>query len=73
MTSIVLLDVMPGADGGLQLISHHHAWALCGGPSDKEHDMGPRVGECTLRMEKRRIYCQYKESLLTLQHHRQIF
>lgn len=49
MTSVVFLDVVPGADGGFQLISHHHAWALGGWPSDEQHHTSPCVRECTLK------------------------
>lgn len=52
MASVVLLDVVPGADGGFQLVSHHHARALGGRPSDEQHHAGPCVGECTLRRKR---------------------
>lgn len=52
MTSVVLLDVVPGADGGLELVADHHAGALSGGPSDEEHDTGPSVGERPLESRK---------------------
>lgn len=45
---VVLLDVVPGADGRLQLVPYHHAWSLGGGAADEGQDTSPRVGERTL-------------------------
>lgn len=56
MPCIVLLYIMPGTDGSFQLISHHHAWALCGGPSNKQHHTSPCVWECALREKRRGIW-----------------
>lgn len=53
VASVVLLDVVPGADGGLELVAHHHAGTLSGGPSDEEHDTGPCVGESPLENRKK--------------------
>lgn len=53
MTSVVLLDVVPGTDGGLQLVSHHHAWALGGGASNEQHHTSPCVGKGTLGIKGR--------------------
>lgn len=61
MTGVVLLDVVPGADGGLELVAHHHAGALSGGASDEEHDTGPCVGESPLETGRRRSECQWAE------------
>lgn len=55
VAGIVLLDVMPGADGGFQLVSHHHAGALGGGPSDEQHHTSTCVGECALRMRRKQV------------------
>lgn len=59
MASVVFLNVVPGANGGFQLVSHHHSWALGGGPSDEQHHTSPCVGECTLRIERGGIKYQY--------------
>lgn len=55
MASVVFLNVVPGANGGFQLISHNHAGALGGGPPDEQHHTSPRVGERTLRTERGEI------------------
>lgn len=52
MASVVFLDVVPGADGGFQLVSHHHARALGGRPSDEQHHTSSCVGECSLRIKR---------------------
>lgn len=56
VTSVVLLDVVPGADGGLELVAHHHAGALSGGSSDEEHDTGPSVGKRPLESRKKQEF-----------------
>lgn len=45
---IVLLDVMPGPDGGLQLVPDHHPWSLCARAPDERHDPGAGVRESAL-------------------------
>lgn len=55
MPCIVLLDVMPGADGGFQLVSHHHAWSLGGWPANEKHHASPCVRECPLRKRQREL------------------
>lgn len=50
VAGVVLLDVVPGADGGFQLVPHYHPWALCWGAPCEEHHTGPCVGECALAM-----------------------
>lgn len=49
MASVVLLDVVPGADGCLQLVPDHHARTLGGGPAGEQHHAGTRVGERALK------------------------
>lgn len=66
MASVVFLDVVPGANGGLQLISHHHAWALGGRPSNEQHHTSPCVGECSLRIKRGRIKYHCTVPLLKL-------
>lgn len=51
MASVVFLDVVPGADGGLQFISHHHAGPLCWGATGEQHHTGPCVRKSSLRVE----------------------
>lgn len=40
---VVLLDVVPGPDGGLQFVSHHHARTLRRWATDERHDASARV------------------------------
>lgn len=69
---IVLLNVVPGPYGGLQLVPHHHAWPLRGWAPDERHNSGPGVRERALRTKRAhqtRFYNfvtpSYEPSLLT--------
>lgn len=55
MPCVVFLDVVPGSDGDLQLISHHHAWSLGGRPADEEHHTCACVWESSLRKRKKHL------------------
>lgn len=68
MTGVVLLDVVPGADGGLELVAHHHAGALSGGASDEEHDTGPCVGESPLENRKKEELSAGEQNRVIVQH-----
>ena len=52
MARVVLLDVVPGPDGGLELVAHHHAGPLGGGPPGEQHHARPGVGEGTLQTQR---------------------
>lgn len=45
---VVLLNVVPRSDGCLQLLAHHHPWALSGRAPHKGHDASARAGESAL-------------------------
>lgn len=73
MPCIVLLNVMPRADGGFQLVSHHHAWSLGGRPANEKHHTSPRVWECPLRKKQELDFSdQTLYHIISLVHHKRM-
>lgn len=49
MASVVFLNVVPGANGGLQFISHNHTGPLSWRTTGEQHDTGTRVWVSALK------------------------
>lgn len=49
MASVVFLNVVPGANGGLEFISHHHTGPLSWRATGEQHDTSTCVWKSALQ------------------------